>query len=154
MTANKSVPGVGGIRYIVRDKDGHELGEGDTVTSGPNSTVTVRAAPKGAAMNTTARDLADRYAALPESIRSKCPRPTTAVTPEKVRAWLVEVRNACLTAAAGTTDLALVIARGGDLGAAVSLKAEATEALSFAAAVGDLIGYPPVNTGNGSEVEN
>src|SRR6218665_2369942 len=39
--------------------------------SGPNSTVTVRAAPKGAALNTTARDLADRYAALPESIRSR-----------------------------------------------------------------------------------
>src|SRR6218665_1432116 len=33
MIANKTVPGVGGIRYIVRDKDGHELGEGDTVTS-------------------------------------------------------------------------------------------------------------------------
>ena len=62
-------------------------------------------------MNATVQDLAARYSALPESIRSKCPRPTVAVTPEKVRGWLIELRDTCLAAAATATDLALDTAR-------------------------------------------
>ncbi len=105
-------------------------------------------------MNATVQDLAARYSALPESIRSKCPRPTVAVTPEKVRGWLIELRDTCLAAAATATDLALDTAQAGDLDAATSLKHEARATLSFAAAIGDLIGYPPIDTDNRSEENN
>lgn len=94
-------------------------------------------------MNTTAQSLAARYAALPESIREKCPRPTGDVTPERVRAWLIDVRTACLEAAASTVDLAGTIAGLGENEGAVALRDEARELLEFATQVGDLIGYAP-----------
>ncbi len=97
-------------------------------------------------MNTTAQDLAAQYAALPESIKAQCPRPITDVTPERVRTWLVDVRTACLSAAASTVDLALTVARDGDPQGAESLRTEATVLLSFATQVGDLIGYAPRHT--------
>ena len=97
-------------------------------------------------MNTTAHDLAAQYAALPESIKAQCPRPITDVTPERGRTWLVDVRTACLSAAASTVDLALKVARAGDPQGAESLRTEATELLSFATQVGDLIGYAPRHT--------
>ena len=43
---------------------------------------------------------------------------------------------------------------GGDLDAATSLKHEARATLSFAAAIGDLIGYPPSDADNRSEENN
>ncbi|MBS1673118.1 MAG: hypothetical protein JSS74_04055 [Actinobacteria bacterium] len=33
MNTIKTIPGVGGRRYVVRDEAGHELGEGDTVST-------------------------------------------------------------------------------------------------------------------------
>lgn len=105
-------------------------------------------------MNATVQDLAARYSALPASIRNQCPRPTVAVTPEKVRAWLVELRDTCLTAAGATTARALNAAHAGDLAAAAALKHDARSTLSFAAAIGDLIGYPPIDADNRSEENN
>ena len=99
-------------------------------------------------MTTTPLDFAARYAALPESIRSKCPRPLVNVTPEQVRAWFVQVRTVCLDAAASTVDLALTIARRGDAAAAESLRIEAAELLAFAREVGDVIGLPTYNANN------
>lgn len=99
-------------------------------------------------MTTTAQTLAARYGALPESIRSQCPRPLFDVTPEKIRAWIVQVRTACLDAAASTVDLALTIARRGDLAAAESLRVEGAELLAFARELGDLIGLPSHDANN------
>ena len=94
-------------------------------------------------MNTTAQNLAAQYAALPESVRDKCPRPTGDVTPERVRTWLIDVRTACLDAAASTIDLAGTIAGYGETEGAKALRDEARELLAFATQVGDLIGYAP-----------
>ncbi|OJU47384.1 MAG: hypothetical protein BGN98_03885 [Microbacterium sp. 69-7] len=96
-------------------------------------------------MNTTAQELAAQYAALPESIKDKCPRPIVDVTPERIRAWLLDVRTACLSAAASTVDLALSVARD-DVQGADALRADGAKLLSFATQVGDLIGYGPRHT--------
>lgn len=93
-------------------------------------------------MTTTPQTFAARYAALPESIRSQCPRPLVNVTPEQVRSWFVQVRTVCLDAAASTIDLALTIARRGDADAAESLRIEAAALLAVAREVGDVIGLP------------
>ena len=99
-------------------------------------------------MTSTPYNFAARYAALPESIRSRCPRPLVNVTPEQVRAWFVEVRAVCLDAAASTVDLALTIARRGDAAAAESLRIEAAGLLAFAREVGDVIGLPTYDGNN------
>ena len=95
---------------------------------------------------TRAQDLAARYTALPESIKSRCPRPLVNVTPEKVRAWMERVRTVCLDSASATLDLALTVARRGDLAAALELRSEAADLLNFARDLGDLMKLPPART--------
>ena len=97
-------------------------------------------------MTTTPQELAARYAALPESITSRCPRPLVNVTPEQVRAWFVQVRTVCLDSASATLDLALTVARRGDLVAALELRSEAADLLDFARDLGDLMKLPPART--------
>ena len=91
---------------------------------------------------TDAQSIAARYAALPESITSRCPRPLVNVTPEQVRAWLLQVRTVCLDSAGATVDLALTHARRGDIAAAAELQSEAASLLAFARDLGDLMGMP------------
>lgn len=90
----------------------------------------------------TPQSLAARYAALPESIRDKCPRPLVNVTPAQVKNWIADTRMACLDAAMSTIEFAATIAHTGDVDSAVELKDEAAEFLAFARDLGDLMGLP------------
>lgn len=94
-------------------------------------------------MNSRIEQVAARYFALPESVRDRCPRPLENVTPEAVRAWLLEVRDVCLDASAATIKTALGLAGAGDVAGAEALKAEAADLLDFARELGDAMGFPP-----------
>lgn len=97
-------------------------------------------------MTTTPQDFAARFAALPESITARCPRPLVNVTPQQVRDWFLQVRTVCLDAAASTVDVALTIARRGDTATAEDLRSEAAALLAFAREIGDVIGLPTYDT--------
>lgn len=96
-------------------------------------------------MTTNPQALAARFAGLHASITARCPRPVGEVTHEQIRAWIKEVRTVCLDSAAATVDLALTLARRGDLAAAAEARSEAARVLTFARDLGDLMGLPPAD---------
>lgn len=102
-------------------------------------------------MNTTTKPqpgtLAQVFLNLPESIRDNCPqRPGLPGAPkpnsQTIHAWIVASRTAILAAASNTCDLALTVARAGDVEAADDLRKEAAHYLDLASKLGDLMGLP------------